>query len=294
MSKALNQQQQAQEASIYVSVPIVSASLEGEPAQTSWKDELTSARGVFAKNRDDFFLAYRTATESVLVAPKSPVLDSIFVAYTTYLGNSDTLFKVLELRSRRSAARSYYERTLKPLVQTLAGECLRFLQFNQTAVASADKRAKEASNNAAFTVLFTSIFAIVLILFASVQITRTIIRPAEKLTEAARRIGQGQLNQKIDITTNDEIGELGIEFNKMTERLRSYEEMNVSQLIGEKKKSEAIVASIPDPVIMADQGNNVLLMNPASPRNRLAGEAARRDRDRRTMARSFERRSGNG
>ena len=266
MSKALNQQQQAQEASIYVSVPIVSVSLEGEPAQTSWKDELTTARSVFAKNRDDFILSYRTATESVLVAPKSPVLDSIFFAYTTYLANSDSLFKILETRSRRGAARSYYERTLKPLVQTLAGECLRFLQFNQTAVASADKRAREASNNAAITVLFTSIFAIVLILFASVQISRTIIRPAEKLTEAARRIGQGQLNHKIDITTNDEIGELGIEFNKMTERLRSYEEMNVSQLIGEKKKSEAIVASIPDPVIMADQGNNVLLMNQAAVR----------------------------
>jgi signal transduction histidine kinase len=115
-------------------------------------------------------------------------------------------------------------------------------------------------------VIFTSIFAIALILFASVQITRTIIRPAEKLTEAARRIGRGHLNQKIDITTTDEIGELGIEFNKMTERLRTYEEMNVSQLIVEKKKSEAIVASIPDPVIMTDEGNKLLLMNQAAQR----------------------------
>jgi signal transduction histidine kinase len=234
--------------------------------QTSWKDELTSARGVFVKNRDDFILSYRTATESVLVAPKPPVLDSIFVAYTTYLGNSDSLFKILEARSRRGAARTFHERTLRPVVQTLKGECSRFLQFNQEAIVSADKRAREASNSAAFAVLFTSIFAIVLILFASVQISRTIIRPAEKLTEAARRIGKGQLNQKIDITTNDEIGELGMEFNKMTERLRTYEELNISQLIVEKKKSEAIVASIPDPVIMVDEGNKVLLMNQAARR----------------------------
>lgn len=261
MSKALDQQQQAQEALIYVSVP-----LGGEPGQTSWKDELNSTIGVFRKNRDDFILWYRTATESVLVATKPPVLDSIFVADSTYLANSDSLFKTLEVRSRRSAARRFYERTLKPLVQTLKGQCSRFLQFNQAAIVSADQRAKEASNNAAFAVLFTSVFAIVLILFASVQVSRTIIRPAEKLTEAARRIGQGHLNQKIDITTNDEIGELGSEFNKMTERLRMYEEMNVSQLIVEKKKSEAIVASIPDPVIMTDEGNNVLLMNQAAKR----------------------------
>lgn len=261
MSKALDQQQQAQEALIYVSVP-----LGGEPVQTSWKDELNSTIGVFQKNRDDFIVWYRTATESVLVAMKPPVLDSIFVADSTYLANSDTLFKTLEVRSRRSAARKFYERTLKPLVQTLKGQCSRFLQFNQAAIVSADQRAKEASNNAAFAVLFTSVFAIVLILFASVQVSRTIIRPAEKLTEAARRIGQGHLNQKIDITTNDEIGELGSEFNKMTERLRMYEEMNVSQLIVEKKKSEAIVASIPDPVIMTDEGNKILLMNQAAKR----------------------------
>jgi len=259
MSKALDQQQQAQEALIYVSVPI-----GGEPVQTSWKDELNSTIDVFKKNRDDFFLWYRTATESVLVATKPPVLDSIFVDYTTYLVNSDSLFKILDARTKRVNARRYQEKILKPLVQTLKGRCLRFLQFNQAAIVSADQRAKEASNNAAFAVLFTSVFAIVLILFASVQVSRTIIRPAEKLTEAARRIGQGHLNQKIDITTNDEIGELGSEFNKMTERLRMYEEMNVSQLIVEKKKSEAIVASIPDPVIMADEGNKVLLMNQAA------------------------------
>jgi two-component system, NtrC family, sensor histidine kinase KinB len=261
MSKALDQQQQAEEALIYVSVPLLE-----KPAQTSWKDELTSARSDFQKNRDDFILSYRTATESVLVAPKPPVLDSIPSTYRTYLFHSDSLFKILESRVRRLAARNYHEKALKPLVQILRGQCLRFLQFNQAAIASADQRAKEASSNAAFVVLFTSIFAIALILFASVQISRTIIRPAEKLTEAARRIGQGQLNQKIDISTNDEIGELGSEFNKMTERLRAYEAMNVSQLIVEKKKSEAIVASIPDPVIMADQGNNVLLMNEAAKR----------------------------
>jgi two-component system, NtrC family, sensor histidine kinase KinB len=261
MSKALDQQQQAQESLIYVSVPF-----GGELVQTSWKEELNSARGVFMKNRDDFILAYRTATESVLVAPKPPVLDSIFVADSTYLARSDSLFKILEARSRRSVARTYYERALKPLVQILNGQCSRFLQFNQAAIISADRRAREASNSAAFAVLFTSIIAIFLILFASVQISRTIIRPAEKLTDAARKIGKGQLNQKIDITTNDEIGELGIEFNKMTERLRTYEELNVSQLIVEKKKSEAIVASIPDPVIMVDEGNKVLLMNQAARR----------------------------
>ena len=260
MSKALEQQQNTQEALIYVSVPLGGVRLR----EVELGDELSSAKVIFNKNRDDFLKWYVAATDSVIVAPKPPVLDSIRRGYGTFLEFSNSFFKILENKVKRASARDLQQRTLKPLVQMLRGQCARFLDFNQAAISSADKRAKVASNNAAFAVLFTSIFAIVLILFASVQITRTIIRPAEKLTEAARRIGRGQLNQKIDITTNDEIGELGSEFNKMTERLRMYEEMNVSQLIAEKKKSEAIVASIPDPVIMTDKANNLLLMNQAA------------------------------
>ncbi len=260
MSKALEQQQNTQEALIYVSVPLGGVRLR----EVELGDELSSAKVIFNKNRDDFLKWYVAATDSVIVAPKPPVLDSIRRGYGTFLEFSNSFFKILENKVKRASARDLQQRTLKPLVQMLRGQCVRFLDFNQAAISSADKRAKVASNNAAFAVLFTSIFAIVLILFASVQITRTIIRPAEKLTEAARRIGRGQLNQKIDITTNDEIGELGSEFNKMTERLRMYEEMNVSQLIAEKKKSEAIVASIPDPVIMTDKANNLLLMNQAA------------------------------
>ena len=72
------------------------------------------------------------------------------------------------------------------------------------------------------------------------------------------------MNQKIDVNTDDEIGELSREFNKMTERLRTYEQMNIHQLIAEKKKSETIVESIADPVIVTDEHGTLVLMNQAA------------------------------
>ncbi|MEK6566210.1 MAG: ATP-binding protein, partial [Bacteroidota bacterium] len=89
---------------------------------------------------------------------------------------------------------------------------------------------------------------------------------ALRLTESVRKIGQGHLNQKIDVTTDDEIGVLSTEFNKMTERLRAYEQMNIHQIIAEKKKSETIVESIADPIIVTDEHHDVLLMNEAAAR----------------------------
>jgi PAS domain S-box-containing protein len=97
-----------------------------------------------------------------------------------------------------------------------------------------------------------------------VRFIRSIILPAEKLTRSVRRISSGQLNQKIDLNTDDEIGELSREFNKMTERLRTYEQMNIQQLIAEKNKSETIVENIADPVIVTDEHGVLMLMNQAA------------------------------
>lgn len=262
MSTALEQQDRAQESMLYVGI-----ALPGTPGrEISASDQLSSALDIFNKNRDDFLWWLGTAKDSVTVAPKPAVIDSIVVEYNAYLRASDSLYKLLKGAEKRGKARAFQQSVVLPIAQVLAEESYRYLEFNQMAVASAENRAKEATSNSALAVLFTSILAIVIILFASLQFTRTIIRPAERLTEIARRIGRGQLNQKIDITTNDEIGELGQEFNKMTERLREYEAMNVHELIAEKKKSEAIVASIADPVIVTDQKNHLLMMNQAAMR----------------------------
>jgi len=46
-------------------------------------------------------------------------------------------------------------------------------------------------------------------------------KPVVQLTEGARIIGQGDLNYKIKIDRNDELGLLSFQFNKMTTELAS-------------------------------------------------------------------------
>jgi PAS domain S-box-containing protein len=50
----------------------------------------------------------------------------------------------------------------------------------------------------------------------------------------------------------------------MTERLRAFEELNIQQLISEKKKSEAIVNNIADPILVTDQLDRFVLINHAA------------------------------
>lgn len=51
---------------------------------------------------------------------------------------------------------------------------------------------------------------------------RAIVRPILAIEESAKRVGQGDLKQRVPVMTEDEIGNLAVEFNKMAEGLENY------------------------------------------------------------------------
>jgi len=73
----------------------------------------------------------------------------------------------------------------------------------------------------------TALLLVVFLLLAvvtSVLLARNLVRPIESIQTAAAKMGSGALNQRIDISSRDELGALADEFNHMAERLEaSYE-----------------------------------------------------------------------
>jgi signal transduction histidine kinase len=59
----------------------------------------------------------------------------------------------------------------------------------------------------------------------------------------------------------DEINSLAEEFNKMSEKLQMYERFNLNKILYEKKKSELIIESMNEPVLMVDEKFNIVLSN---------------------------------
>ena len=55
---------------------------------------------------------------------------------------------------------------------------------------------------------------------AALWLARNMVRPINTLQEGAQRIGAGELDQKIDVRTGDELEALAGQFNRMTEQLR--------------------------------------------------------------------------
>jgi|Deesub1362A_J573_1020465.scaffolds.fasta_scaffold00424_27 two-component system NtrC family sensor kinase len=100
-------------------------------------------------------------------------------------------------------------------------------------------------------ILKTAIYAIVLIMIGSfilyLVLRRFVLRPVSVLSKAMKRVKSGDLNQMVEITSEDEMGVLGNTFNLMTEELREAREKAedwASKLEEEvKKKTEELKRS---------------------------------------------------
>ena len=214
----------------------------------------------FQDSHQDFFVWFQQAVASNVSQRGSNILNNINNSYAKYSDATDTLGTILRTHGHAYAQDFHYNRIL-PLFNQIKDECFQLLDMNHNAMVETETKANDISNQATVAVLGAALLAIVLSIVASWQFSQYILEPAEKLTDTVRKIGRGYLDVHADINSNDEIGELSREFNRMTERLRKYEEINIEKLISEKKKSEAIVSTISDPIVVADQEGRIVLMN---------------------------------
>lgn len=85
-------------------------------------------------------------------------------------------------------------------------------------------------------------------------------KPIIKLTNAAATLAQGNYEKRIKISSNDEIGQLGKAFNLMSQRLQE----TVLDLQDEKNKLISVLTSMEDGVIVVDNYEKIILINPVA------------------------------
>lgn len=97
------------------------------------------------------------------------------------------------------------------------------------------------------------------VVLASLIAERT-AHPIRRLTAVARRLAEGDLNARLYVSTEDEIGQLTRAFNEMADRLRT----QVHTLAEEQSRLAAVLESAASGIVITDAEGEVRLMNPAA------------------------------
>ncbi len=73
--------------------------------------------------------------------------------------------------------------------------------------------------------LWASLAALALALLLSYLLTRRVLRPLSQMTAITRELAAGSFSGRVEVSSTDEIGELGLAFNRMADSLEQLEQL---------------------------------------------------------------------
>ena len=107
-------------------------------------------------------------------------------------------------------------------------------------------------------ILFTgTTIALVITAMLGVLLARTITRPIVDMKRQAVVMGRGDFSRTVQVYGNDEIGQLALAFNDLTNKLQDAHETTE----GEKRKLTSVLTHMTDGVIATDKYGKIILMN---------------------------------
>ncbi|QAS52909.1 cell wall metabolism sensor histidine kinase WalK [Halobacillus litoralis] len=109
--------------------------------------------------------------------------------------------------------------------------------------------------------------AIAVTALLGILVARTITRPLTQMKKQAQIMATGDFSQKVDVKGNDEIGQLGITFNDLNDKLK----LAQATTEGERRKLSSVLSNMSDGVIATDRLGAIILMN--APASKLIGQS---------------------
>ncbi|MCI0486454.1 MAG: ATP-binding protein [Blastocatellia bacterium] len=221
------------------------------------------ARQEFAASDEMFSREFQITENNITESGENQIIADIKARYSDY---SRDLKQFLDADANKSFAEQsgYYFDLMKPGFLALKSRLDDLLRLNQQAMLAANERAISESWRAEISAGVLAAIALGFALIFAWRFTDYIFKPVSVLTERARRIGEGDFDQHIDISTKDEIGILASEFNRMAARLRAMRQSDYWRMLLERKKSDAVIDSIYEPVIVTDAQGRITKLNRAA------------------------------
>ena len=216
----------------------------------------------FRDNESLFFQWLGRAKDNITVEGEENIVKTIENEYNTYLNHIAELRPVYKSNPQKSA--TFYHETILPSFNSVRKACIHLREINQETMFKASERAHHIAKRAIWSMVIIGSAAIGIGLGFSLILSNLLVRPVRQMMEATQKISEGNYDVEISIQSSDELGDLTHDFNEMAKKLKAYHDLNIDQIMAEKRKSEAIIRSIDDGIVVIDNEFRVTGMNPTA------------------------------
>lgn len=159
-----------------------------------------------------------------------------------------------------------YHLRVNPLLRQAVLGCDQLREMNFRSMREASLRVRDEAARNIRLVLAISVSMIGLGVAVSVWLARTILVPIRDLIESVEAIRRGDFDRRVQPVSSDELGQLGMGFNRMAETLSEYRRSSVGTLLAAKTTLEATLNALPDAVMVFEPDGTLASANPLAKR----------------------------
>jgi len=135
------------------------------------------------------------------------------------------------------------------------------IALNKNAMFAADRGTRTLANRLVLGVLATLALLALVVAGTGWTLASAVARPLTELAGRLRSIGPRGPYPALGPQPLAELEQVADEYRKMAKRLEAFEQLNVDAVLDEKAKTEAVIESIDDGLIVLDPAGHVLHMN---------------------------------
>ena len=216
----------------------------------------------FLKHQSVFLLWLARAKDNITIAGEGELVNAIERHYNTYIIGFSEL-KILYAISLTDA-NNYYQQSLSQDFNRVRSEALRLRDINQATMFQASRRAEQLAAQTVVSTVSVGLIGLLVGLIFNLMLSSRLVGPLHRIVEATKKVAQGDYSARVPTDTSDELGQVAVEFNLMAKKLEHFHSLNIEQIVSEKRKSEAILGSIQDGIIVLDTDLNISDLNPTA------------------------------
>ncbi len=148
-----------------------------------------------------------------------------------------------------------------PQIQQIRDDLYRIMEMNMASIRAKSSEMESSADDAVQWLTIIAVLCIVLAAIFLVRFPSIILRPIDKLKQGITQIANHNYEERLDFGNNREFGEVAKSFNDMARKLSEYRRSSLDRLMAEKKRIEAIVNSLHEPIIGLGPDRTILFMN---------------------------------
>ena len=213
----------------------------------------------FYQYNAEFFKYYTFQNNNITEEGEKEVNAEVLKDYDEFIEKSALVFNSNK-RDIESILK-IYTKEIQPKYMSLKNNLRIITSLNEEGLLNKKEVLKETVEISTYTMIFISIILIVTSLILSIRYINKFLHPILLLKEDIIKAREGDFNHRAKIVSDDEVGLLAKEFNSMSEKICEFKNSTIGKIMEEKNKSEAIVKSIVDPLIVLDDSLRVVSLN---------------------------------